>query len=455
MAPIGTRPPIWLRRIGTAINSRVRCFAGPNAGGCGLSSRRAAVAIVVAVSLPILLGGMALGIDVSYWATVRVELQRTADIAAMAGAAKYAATYRSSVALTTAANIAELNGLPVGARGGDGVTTLTDQYGAYAATFVFSASPVEVTATVREAVPYFFGRILVSAPSQTIGATAVAQISPRTVSTQACVLGLNGFSSGITTTDDLTISGGKNTSIAMTGCDLRSDGSINFNGSPGLAVPYLIASGATSGSYDNQCESTTGCDQQITGVPQIPDPLASKYGQALSVPSVEAAQPSTTTLSPPPAGESYQSLDFGSNTYTMQPGIYYVSGSVTFNSNSVVNGSGVTIIMGPDSSLTMNGTTTVNLTAPSSGNTAGLLFGSATSNGITFNGNSSLTLGGAIYVPNGSLTISGNTSPAANCLDVVALNVTFAGSSSFSNAGCQSMGVPSMNDYPAVARLVE
>lgn len=455
MAPMETRPFIWFRRMGTAINARVRCILGPDARRRCVPSRRAAVSIVVAAALPILFGAMALGIDVSYWATVRVALQRTADIAAMAGAAKYAATDRSSVALRTAANIAELNGLPVGTRGGDGVTTLTDQYGAYTATFVFSASPVQMTATVQETVPYFFGRILVSAANQTISASAVAQIFPRTVSTQACVLGLNGFSSGITTTDDLTISGGKNTSIAMTGCDLRSDGSINFNGNPGLAVPYLIASGTTSGGYDNQCGSTTDCDQQITGVPQIPDPLASKYGSALSVPSIEVAQPSTTSLTPPPAGEAYQSLDFGPNTYTLQSGVYYVSGSVTFDSNSVVNGSGVTIIMGPGSSLKMNGTTTVNLTAPSSGSTAGLLFGSATSDGITFNGDSSLTLGGAIYVPNGSVTISGNTSPAANCLDVVAFNVTFAGSSAFSNTGCQSMGVPAMNDYPAEARLVE
>lgn len=422
-----------------------------------VSDRRAAVSMIVAATLPVLLGVMALGIDVSYWTTVRIELQRTTDIAAMAGAAKYASTNSSGQALTTAANIAELNGLPVGTRTGDGVTTLIDQYGDYSATFSFTTSPIRITATIHRSLPYMFAVILVPNPSQkeTITAAAAAQIFPRSQSGLACVLALNGSSTGITTQSDLTVSGGNGTSISMSGCDLRSDASMNFNGSPGLAVPNLIASGSVSGSYNNTCGTATSCDQQITGVPQLPDPLASSYGNALAVPIATVAQPSGTTLSPPPAGEAYQSLDFGSHTYTLSPGVYYVSGPVTFDSSSVVSGAGVTVIVGSGGSITMNGSTTVNLTAPSSGPTAGLLFGSSTANAVTFSGNSNATLGGAVYLPNGTANISGNTSPSSNCLQVVAQNVTFEGSSSFSSAGCASLGVPQISDYPATARLVQ
>ncbi|GAA4476183.1 hypothetical protein GCM10023157_06560 [Gluconacetobacter asukensis] len=49
------------------------------------SDRRGAVALLVALALPVLMGVLGLGIDVSYWAMTRLELQRVADIAAVAG----------------------------------------------------------------------------------------------------------------------------------------------------------------------------------------------------------------------------------------------------------------------------------------------------------------------------------------------------------------------------------
>lgn len=440
-------------------SSKSRCVARGSLRQfkAGAGDRRAAVSLIVAATVPVLLGVMALGIDVSYWTTVRLGLQRTADIAALAGAAKYASTDNSSSALTTAANIAELNGLPVGTRTGDGSTTLTDAYGSYSATFGFSNSPAQITVSVSQSVPFIFSALLVSNPSQgkTITATATAQIYARPGGGVACVVALNGSSTGITTYTDLSVSGGNNTNVAMSGCDIRSDASIDFNGNPGVGVPNLIASGSISGSYRNICTTTTGCDQQLTAVPQIPDPLASSYASALSVPVTAIAQPTGTTLSPPPSGEAYQSLSFSSGTYTLSPGTYYVSGSVTFNSNSVVSGTGVTIIMGNNGSLTMNGNATVNLTAPTSGSTAGLLFGSTTPHGITFSGNSASTLGGAIYLPNGSANIGGNTSPASSCLEIVAQNVSFEGSSSFSSSGCGSLGGSQISDYPASAKLVQ
>lgn len=440
---------------------------GPAGGGNGLATRlrsrfarllpdrRSSVTMIVAATLPILLGATALGIDVSYWATIRIELQRTADIAALAGAAKYASTYNLGKALSTAADIAELNGLPVGTRLVNNLA-LTDTYGAYTGTFTFSATQTRVTATIRRSVPYLFGRILTTSsnPQVTLTALATAQVVARTASGQACVLALNGSSTGITTSDTVSISGGKNTQVSLVGCDLRSDASIEFDGSPGIGTPNIIASGSITGSYTNLC-ATQGCDQQIAGVPQLPDPFASKYGNQLAVPLATVAQPTGTTLTPPPAGESYQSLSFGSGTYTLDPGVYYVSGSISFNSNSVVNGSGVTIILGPQASMTVNGTISVNLTAPSTGSTAGLVFGGTTTNTISFTGNASATLGGGVYFPHATVRLNGNTSPAAQCLDIVGLNVSFGGSSSFANTGCEDLGTPAIYDFPATALLVQ
>jgi Flp pilus assembly protein TadG len=417
-------------------------------------NRRGSISVVAALTLPILVGVMGLGIDVSYWATIRSDLQRTADVSAMAGAAKYASTFSASSALTTAANVAELNGFPAGTRTSIGTTTLTDSYGNYSATITFS-SPANVTVTTQRAVPLMFTKVFLSESMQTVTATAVAQVTPRLSGSQSCVLALNGLSDGITTSDDLTISGGKNTNVVMSGCDLRSNASVGFNGSPNVGVPDIAASGTISGSYTPICPGQTSCDQQLTALPQVPDPFAGTYGSQLNVSTNTTSQPNSSSFGPAPSGTAYDGLSFGSGNYNLSPGIYYVEGDISFNGNGTVTGTGVTFIM--SGSLQVNGSSTLNLTAPSSGTTKGLLIGSS-SGSVTFNGNSTQNLLGAIYMPNGSVTMTGNTSSGSaslNCLVAIAQTATFAGSSSFGDSGCASLGVPAVYDLPGVVRLIQ
>jgi len=327
---------------------------------------------------------------------------------------------------------------------------LTDSYGDYSATITFT-SPANVTVTTQRAVPLMFTKLFLSASTHTVAAIAVAQVMPRTSGSRSCVLALNGLSDSITTTNDLTISGGKNTNIQMSGCDLRSDASTQFNGSPTVGVPHIAASGTIGGSYTNSCSSgQTPCDQQLTSLPQVPDPLAAAYGSQLSVSAASAPQPGGLTLGP----GTYSSLTFGSGIYTLSPGIYYVNGSIKFSGSGTVNGTGVTFIM--TGNLQVGGGSTLNLIAPSSGATAGLLFGSNSSgSSVTFAGNSTQNIAGAIYLPNGSVTITGNTSSSSNCLISVAQSETFAGSSSFGISGCASLGVPAVYDLPGIVRLIQ
>lgn len=419
--------------------------------------RRGTISILTALTLPVLIGVMGLGFDISYRATVRSELQRAADVSALAGAAIYASTSNSSTALTTAADDIELNGFPIGTRTGDGVTTLTDTYGTYSATIGF-ASPGKISVTAQRIVPLMFTKMFLSATTQTVSATAIAQLSPRTGGSQSCALALNGLSSGITTSDNLTISGGKNTNIQMSGCDLRSDASTQFNGSPSVGVPQIAVSGTIGGQYTQDCAvGQTPCDQQSRSLPQVPDPFAATYANQLNVPETTTAQPSGTSFGPAPAGMAYNSLSFGSGTYNLAPGVYYVSGSVSFGANGTVNGTGVTFIM--TGNLQAAGGSTLNLTAPGSGATAGLLFGSSSSgSSVAFSGTSTQNISGAIYMPNGSVTVTGNTNTTpttSNCLISIAQSITFAGSSNFDASGCASLGVPTVYDLPAIARLIQ
>ena len=427
------------------------------------SEQRGTISAVTALILPIMIGVMAVGFDIGYRASIRSELQRIADISALAGAGLYASTASASSALSTTANVIELNGFPVGTRGGNGTTTLTDNYGNYSASISF-VSPGTIAVTAQRVVSLMFSNMFLSTSSQTVSATAAAQISPRASGNLSCALALNGSSNSITTTDNLTISGGKNTNIQMSGCNLRSDASIQFNGTPTVGTPSIVASGTIGGSYNQSCQAgQTPCDQQSTSMPVVPDPFASAYGGVLNVSGTPIAQPGGTSFGPAPAGSVYSSLNFGSNTYTLSPGIYYVAGSVSFGGNGSVSGSGVTIIA--TGSIKADGGSTLNLSAPTSGPTAGLLFGSmSVGAGVAFDGNSTQNLTGAIYMPNGSVTITGSTNwpndstdgtSLSNCLISVAQSVTFAGSSSFAASGCASFGVPTTYDLPSIARLTQ
>lgn len=50
-----------------------------------LKDRTGAMAVVIAASLPVFLGGVALAVDVAQWTLAKRTLQRQADSAALAG----------------------------------------------------------------------------------------------------------------------------------------------------------------------------------------------------------------------------------------------------------------------------------------------------------------------------------------------------------------------------------
>jgi len=400
---------------------------------------------VTALALPPLILVMGLGIDVSYWATQRVELQRMADVAAMAGAARYGSTTNAAAALTTAADVAELNGLAIGTRTGDGATALTDTSVSASATIDFVA-PAGISVRVQRYLPLLFAQAAIkNSTTKTIEATAQAQATPQPG--QACVLGLGGISNGVTTNTDITLNG--NPSLSLTGCDLQSDGSMIMNGNVTVSAAEIGASGTvTTNGIVNLTPSTP-----LHGLPQVRDPLAAAYGALLAMPSGSAGRPSGMSISPPPFGEAYSSLLFnGNGAVTLAPGAYYVAGNVTFNGNLTINGSGVTLIVGGP--LTFNGNVTMNLAAPSSGPTAGLLL-ATTGSSLTLNGNAGTDLAGAVYVPNGGVTFNGNIGVRSSCLVAVAQTFVFNGNEGFADSGCAALGAPPVYDRPPITRLVQ
>jgi Flp pilus assembly protein TadG len=414
---------------------------------------RAGIALMTALTMPALFGVMGLGIDVGYWTVVRLELQRTVDVAAMAGAAKYASSHSSSSALTTTANVAELDGLPVGTRGGDGTTTLTDNYGtSYTATASFLTGPLRISMTVQRRVPVYFAKVLTSVATQPVSATAIVKIIPRPPTAPPCIFGLRGYSTGNTTGNDVQFGGSSSVTLSN-GCEVRSNGNINDNGNPTVPTVPMIASGGCL-----SLPSGTNCSG---GLPQMADPFAATYGSLLAVPTTTVNQSNGVTLDPAPSGYAYSGLSFqGNKTVTMSPGVYYVAGDITLNANTIVTGNGVTLIT--TGSIRVNGCGNVKncsdpratLTAPSTGPFAGLLWGSSSSS-ITLNGSATVVLQGATYFPNGTVTYSGNSTAATSCFEVVAAEVDFSGNATFNASGCSTMGIPPINDMPDKVVMIQ
>jgi hypothetical protein len=153
-----------------------------------------------------------------------------------------------------------------------------------------------------------------------------------------------------------------------------------------------------------------------------------------------------------PSGLSFS----GNGSYVLNPGVYYVDG-FSVQGTVTLFGSGVTLISTGD--ISFSGTGNVTLAAPSTGSSAGLLFGT-TSGSVSITGDSNGVLNGAVYAPNTGVTLTGNssaTAPQNPCFVIVATTVTFTGNSnsSFDNTGCSSLGVPPMYNSPPTTQLIQ
>ena len=130
---------------------------------------------------PAFFGVLGLGIDVSYWEMVKIELQRTADVAALAGAINYAQTNNDQDSAIMAAFVAEQNGIagasPRTWNAASG--TLSDNLVTVSLiNGVRQATDRAFHVAVTEPVPLIFGRLFVSQTSPTVTAIATAEIGP-------------------------------------------------------------------------------------------------------------------------------------------------------------------------------------------------------------------------------------------------------------------------------------
>jgi len=242
--------------------------------------------------------------------------------------------------------------------------------------------------------------------------------------------------------------------------DLESSSGVWVNSSDPKAIYQtagaIVNTGAASthlvGGY-YQIGSSTITPLPVTATP-VADPLASRTLPTLPSPAVcdftnyTTSGPATLTPGTYCGGISIT----GTGGATLNSGLYIMDGGgFNISGSGPINGSNVTILLASDAShsykgLSLNGSGTLSLSAPTSGVNEALLFvGSrsvASSLGSTVTGTTTTALNGVIYMPKEALTYTGGSN-LTNYTTIVTDTLKMTGLNYIkSNYGSLSSGNP-------------
>lgn len=384
-----------------------------------------------AFMLPAIIGSIGLGVEISSWYARKGDMQNAADATSVATA--YAIGSGNSLT-GVASNEMSRNGF-----GSSANVTLTVNNPPVTGAYTSNNNAVEVIALQNEAPS--FSNVLGNGRT-TIQVRAVALRTPPNTA-GGCVMALNQLQ-----IDTIDING--NVNLNMPGCTMidnsNTSSAVYIGGNSTVTVNNIYTAGGISVGSNATLNNKTA---NVTNGSQVADPFSS-----LAMPSVGScnqnnfsAQSGNTTMNP---GVYCGGISFNAQAnVTMNPGTYIVNGgSFDINGQATVNGSGITIVFTNNATITVNGGAVVNLSAPTSGTYAGILFyGDRTSNNNTnkFNGGSTMNLTGTIYMPSETVNFNGGASIGGNCTKIVSYAVNFNGTSNITNncpAGYPAIPVP-------------
>ena len=422
-------------RLIVSIN-RLRRFRDDHGGG---------VAVAFAISLTVMIGFGGAATEVGSWLLTRRAMQGAADAAAVS--ALNATAHGGPDITTQARGVAAQNGWTHGVGG----VTVTVNQPPTVGNFTGNAQAVEVI--IGQAQPLFFSALLPGVTAPTIRARGVA--APNPALGNGCMLALG-------TGNSIQLSG--NGSLTLNGCDADGNGNIALGGNSNLSAHSFDIGGTTSLSGNSSISLTNGPGTKNDAV-AFTDPYAGQ--RSFTKPATCSNYTGASTISP----GAYCGLSIGSNAnVTMQSGIYYIEGgmfSINGNATLTSQSPGVTIVLtstvaAPNSFATVNinGNANLNLTALTTGTTAGLVFygdpaqpaGAATE---SLNGNGNVSLTGAVYFPNQTIDLSGNGSlSSATCLQIIGRDITGSGNAGL-RSNCIGTGVIGIAHGAGATRLVE
>ena len=439
-----------------------------------MRSRRAAVAVYVALAAPVLTMALSMGQEVTNWAVTQVQTQRAADMAAIAGALNYKSTANAQTAATAAARMAQLNG-------GDGMASPTWNAGTktlsdnmittQVVAGVKNAANTAIQVTVKKIVPLGVSQLFSTLPSVTITGTSTVELVTTTsagTGGQPCLVALSTIGS---------IVGSGSTTINMPNCTIRSNNTIDVHGSGSLTTAGIYARGAIN------IDSWIPAAGKNPNSGQIADPYASNGALQTALTSVASltgvtdisctkqvctgltnsstctgSSSVTCTMKPGNYG-SFVVISGGPYTFNFNAGLYKFKGNMSFSGNTTSNGTNVTIL----TSGTFTGSNTFNfiVTAPnttaaaSTGGIAGIALAGTTTGTVAVSGSDTFKLTGVVYFPNATFDASGSSGlgiSTTSCLEIIAASIKLTGSSYF-NSACSSVNATSFTSVAGTTAL--
>ena len=425
----------------TAIQSSGRTLLARASHLCGRLSRdeRGSMSVLIAIGLTVLFGFAALGVDVSLWLRAKNDVQAAADASANSVAAA-AVAGNSGGRLTAEANAAAAaNGFQNGMNG----VTVTLNNPPASGPNAGNADAYEVIISAPQKV--YLASVLHGTTAPIVKGRAVALLK-KGFKGPTCILGLSPLPSAV----DVTFNG--STVVTANNCSVDADSpsssSINTNGGGSVHAKNVRTVGGISGGNIFVTDSPGIFTQSSS----TPDPYHDRTIPNMPVgtgPNKWSGAVKNTGSGDPPVMTINGNVDVKGNT-TLDPGIYIINnGSFNDTGQSTVTGTGVTIILTSSTPASDTGTFSVtgggglNLTAPTYGPSAGIVLWADKNlpqKEDTFAGGTTTQTVGAIYLPSHDVKYAGNGNTASKCMQMIAYNVIFTGSSTF-NHNCDGTGV--------------
>jgi hypothetical protein len=398
--------------------------------------------VISGLLMPVLVGIVGLGTEAGLWYARHNKMQSATDSAALSAATDYYVNHKDEKLTLQAQSIAASYGFVADA---NGVTLAVNRP---PATGPHAGNQKAVEVIIREPQKRLFSA-LYTASSMDISARSVAI----GVGGKGCVIALDPSVSGAATVQGTA-------EVNLDGCSLYDNSSSGSAMAVGGSGTLSAESVNVVGAIANTSGITT-TEGIATGQAPVGDPYAdATFGSFSGCDKTNYVAKTTVTISPGVYCGGI-ALNAGANV-TLNPGIYYLDqGSLSVNGGATLTGIGVTLVFTSSSgrnyaSATINGGANINLVAPTTGPTAGIvIFGDRNmTNGTAFklNGGSSEKFGGAIYVPRGDVTFSGGAASTNGCLQLIANTVTFVGNANFA-INCAGSGTKSIGS--ALAKLTE
>jgi len=229
--------------------------------------------------------------------------------------------------------------------------------------------------------------------------------------------------------------------------DSSNSSAVSLGGGGTVSTTFVGVVGGISGA-----QNITASYGTFTGYHYTSDPYASVNYPSYSGCNQHNYQTSKTETISQGVYCGGMKLVAGANV-TMNPGIYYLDGgSLSMQGQSTLKGTGVTLVFTSSSgsgyaTASISGGATLQLTAPTTGPTAGIVFFGDRNEplGTTYSltGGDSQNVGGAVYFAKGAVQWAGNANGNQKCTQIVADTVQLVGNTTL-QVDCKGFGTKTM-----------